>query len=292
MDDNTIGGLYLAVELYDSSMTDRGYAGAARSLDALTLRVRAANPSPMTLSGTNTYLLGDPAAGDLLVVDPGPDLPDHRANVEAAVAVAGARVTGVVITHHHADHAGAVGWATRWDVPAWAFDPSRVPGARRLADGTTLRAGGLDVTARHLPGHCSDHLCLQIAQTGVVLSGDHILGEGTTVIAWPDGDLTQYLGSLRQLRALRPTALYPGHGEVVADPEARIDELAAHRALRTEQILAALADGAVTVPEIVARVYDGLDPRLRPAAQRSVSAHLATLGRQDRVRHADGRWHV
>lgn len=286
-----MGGLYMAVALYDSSMTDRGNAGAARSLDAVTVRVRAANPSPMTLSGTNTYLLGDPAAGDLLVVDPGPARPDHRTAVEAAFAEMSAQAAGVVITHHHPDHAEAVGWATQWDVPAWAFDPSRVPGARRLADGTTLRAGGVDVTARHLPGHCSDHLCLQIEQTGVVLSGDHILGEGTTVIAWPDGDLTQYLDSLRQLRALRPTALYPGHGEVVADAEARIDELAAHRALRTEQILAALADGATTVPEIVTHVYDGLDTRLRPAAQRSVSAHLVALERQGRVRHAEGRWH-
>jgi glyoxylase-like metal-dependent hydrolase (beta-lactamase superfamily II) len=272
-------------------MTDAGKARAVRSLDPVTVRVRAANPSPLHLSGTNTYLIGDPGAGEVIVVDPGPDLPDHRAAVEAVIADLGVRVAAVVITHHHLDHSEAVGWAEQWEVAAYAFDPSRVPGAQPLADRATVPVAGVAVTARHLPGHCSDHVCLQIAETGVVLSGDHVLGEGTTFLAWPDGDLGQYLASLQELKAMRPSALYPGHGEVVELPAERIDELAAHRAQRTVQITAALASGAQTVPDIVAQVYPQLDPRLRSAAGRSVSAHLSALEQQGMVRRAGERWH-
>ena len=273
-------------------------------LDAVTVRVRAANPSPLTLTGTNTYLLGVPASGEIVVVDPGPDQPDHRAAVEGAIAAAGAHVTALVVTHHHTDHAEATGWAAEWGAPAYAFDPQRVPGSLPLTDRSTVPVTGLRITVLHLPGHCSDQVCLEVAETGAVLTGDHILGEGTTVIAWPDGDLGQYLASLQELRRLQPRVLYPGHGDVVVDPIARIDELAAHRALRTEQIVAALRAGVETVPEIVARVYPDLDPRLWPAAGRSVQAHLADLERQGRARrsaaehdtaeavyHAGERWH-
>jgi len=285
-------------------MTDAGNGQAVRTLDAVTVRVRAANPSPLTLTGTNTYLLGVPASGEIVVVDPGPDQPDHRTAVEGAIASAGAHVTAVVVTHHHTDHAEAIGWAADWGAPAYAFDPERVPGSRPLVDRATVPVTGLRITALHLPGHCSDQVCLEVAETGAVLTGDHILGAGTTVIAWPDGNLGQYLASLQELRRRAPRVLYPGHGEVLADPIARIDELAAHRALRTEQIVAALRAGVETVPEIVARVYPDLDPRLRPAAGRSVQAHLADLERQGRARrsaaedaaveavdHAGGRWH-
>ncbi|HSK96663.1 MAG TPA: MBL fold metallo-hydrolase [Euzebyales bacterium] len=272
-------------------MTDAGNAAAVRPLDAVTVRVRAANPSPMTLSGTNTYLVGAPAGAEVVVVDPGPDLPAHRATVESAIADLGARVVAVVVTHHHADHAEAVGWAEQWGVPAYAFDPRRVPGTRALGDGATLPLAGITLTARHLPGHCSDQLCLQVDQTGAVLTGDHVLGSGTTVIAWPDGDLEQYLASLGELEAMRPSALYPGHGEVVDDAVARIHELAAHRAQRTAQITSALGDGPVTVPAIVAQVYPHLDARLHGAAGRSVRAHLDVLERQGRAQRTGERWH-
>lgn len=272
-------------------MTDAGDARAARTLDAFTIRVRAANPSPMTLTGTNTYIVGDRAAGEVMVVDPGPDLPEHRAAVEAVIGRHGVRVAAVVVTHHHADHAEAVGWADGWGVPAFAFDPALVPGTEPLGDRTAVPLAGVQVTVRHLPGHCSDQVCLQVAGTGVVLTGDHVLGEGTTVIAWPDGDLDQYLASLQALRDMRPTALYPGHGEVVDQPLTRIDALAAHRAQRTIQIVAALDDGARSVDDIVAQVYPELDARLRPAAGRSVTAHLAALEQQGRARRDGERWH-
>ena len=273
-------------------MTDAGNARAVRVLDALTVRIRAANPSPLTLTGTNTYVVGAPASGEAIVIDPGPDLPDHRAAVEGVIANRGADVTAVVVTHHHADHAEAAWWAADWGAPAYAFDPERVPGTQPLRDHDAVPLTGLQMTAWHLPGHCSDQLCLAVAETGAVFTGDHILGEGTTVIAWPDGDLEQYLASLQELRRLRPRVLYPGHGNVIDDPIARIDELAAHRAQRTDQILAALRAGAETVPDIVARVYPDLDGGLRSAAGRSVRAHLAALQRQGRVtaERAGERW--
>jgi glyoxylase-like metal-dependent hydrolase (beta-lactamase superfamily II) len=274
---------------YDRTMTDVGDRSAARALDAVTTRVRAANPSPMTLTGTNTYIVGA-AGGALAVVDPGPRLPAHRAAIDAAVAGRGGRVAVVVITHHHADHAEAVGWADDWSVPALAFDPARVPGTDPLADGQPVPVAGVDLIAHHLPGHCSDHLCLELRDTGVVLTGDHVLGEGTTVIYWPDGDLTEYLTSLRSLRGLGARALYPGHGEVVDDPTDRVDALLAHRAERTEQILEALAAGRETVAAIVERVYPDLPPALRPAAGRSVSAHLTALERDGRVAREQERW--
>lgn len=284
-------GLLPAVQPYDSSMTDSADTRAVRSLDAVTVRVRAANPSALQLSGTNTYLIGDPAAGEVLVVDPGPDLPDHRAAIEATVADLGVAVAAVAVTHHHRDHSAAVAWAGEWGVMAYAFDPSRVPGTRPLDDGAPLPVAGVGVTARHLPGHTSDHVCLQVAETGVVLSGDHVLGEGTTFLAWPDGDLAQYLASLRELKAMRPSALYPGHGEVVEQPLERIDALVAHREQRSAQIAAALAAGAQTVPDIVARVYPGLDEHLVAAAGRTVSAHLDALEQQGSARRTGERWH-
>ena len=273
-----------------ASMTDVGDRGAVRVLDAVTTRVRAANPSHMTLTGTNTYLVGDHADGDLVVVDPGPTLPAHRQTIESAIADRRGRVTGVVVTHHHHDHAEAVGWAAEWGVDALAFDPERIPGTRPLGDGGTVAAGTIDLVAHHQPGHTSDHLCLQVPATGAVLTGDHVLGEGTTVIAWPDGDLGHYLASLRALRALDPRVLYPGHGEVIEDPAGHVDALLAHRRERTRQIVAAVADGPVTVDQIVSDVYPDLAAGLRPAAARSVNAHLADLERRGRAVQDGGGW--
>lgn len=243
----------------------------------------------MTLSGTNTYLVG--GQGDrVVVVDPGPDDADHRAAVEAAMDRSDVGPVAVVVTHHHRDHAAATGWAAAWGVPLHAADPHLVPGARRLVDGQRLSADGVELVAHHLPGHTSDHVCLQGAD-GVVLSGDLVLGSGTSVIAWPDGDLDEYLRSLARLRALRPMALYPGHGDVVDDPLTRIDDLVAHRGQRTAQVLQALADGRETVDAIVAAVYPPLSPTLRAAAARSVTAHLVSLERRGRVARAGERWH-
>ena len=257
-----------------------------QQLDELTTRVLAPNPSPLTLEGTNTYLLGAPSSGEVVVVDPGPDLLAHRRAIDAAVAARDAQIVAVVVTHHHADHAQAAPWADDWGAPLHAFSPALVAGgaAEPLRDGDVLRRAGVTLEAVHTPGHCADHLCLRVAETGVVLTGDHVLGRGTTIVDWPDGDMADYLDSLRRLAALAPIALHPGHGPVVDDPARVVAEYLAHREERERQVLAALAAGDSDPREIVARVYADVDPALHPAAERSVRAHLAKLiaeGRAD-----------
>src|SRR5680860_1209431 len=201
-------------------------------LDDVTTRVLAPNPSPMTLEGTNTYLLGVAGSGEVLVVDPGPDLLEHRRAVDGAVAARDAQVVAVVVTHHHADHAEAAGWAAQWGAPLHCFTPSLVVGvgvpdvsaapAEVLRDGARLARAGLTLEALHTPGHASDHLCLRVLDTDAVLTGDHVLGRGTTVVAWPDGNMTDYIASLRRLGELPATALHPGHGPVLDDPAATV----------------------------------------------------------------------
>jgi glyoxylase-like metal-dependent hydrolase (beta-lactamase superfamily II) len=257
---------------------------APRLLDEVTTCVLAPNPSPMTLEGTNTYLIGAPGTGEVVVVDPGPDLLAHRAAVESAVAERAAEVTAVVITHHHADHAEAAGWADGWGVELHAFTPRLIRAeALTLGDGGVLARAGVSLEAIHTPGHASDHLCLRVAETGVVLSGDHILGRGTSVVAWPDGDMAAYVASLERLGEIDATALYPGHGPAIADAAGKIREYLEHRREREEQVIAALQSGDHTPGEVVLRVYADVDPVLHPAAERSVRAHLDKLVSEGRI---------
>jgi glyoxylase-like metal-dependent hydrolase (beta-lactamase superfamily II) len=275
---------------------------SAARLDAVTELVTAPNPSPMTLEGTNTYLLGTSETtdesdegseqrrpsrptgrGEAVVVDPGPAMDEHRGAVESALA--GRGVAAVVLTHHHADHSEAAWWAREWGAPVYAASPDLVGSARAsaLRDGEVLTAGGVSVEAVATPGHASDHLCLRVGQTGTVLAGDHVLGRGTAVVAWPDGDMADYLASLQRLAAVEPTALYPGHGPVVTDPPPMVSWYVEHRRAREGQVLAAVPAAAVTVDQIVASVYPDLDERLRPVAARTVRAHLAKLADEGRV---------
>lgn len=266
-------------------------SGVVRRLDDVTVTVLAPNPSPMTLDGTNTYLLGARGTGEVVVVDPGPDEPAHRAAVDAAVAGLDARVAAVVVTHHHADHAEAAVWAAAWGAPLHAFAPGLMPApARVLADGGTVGAGGVTLEAVHTPGHTGDHLCLRVRETGVVLTGDHVLGRGTTVVAWPDGDMAAYLDSLRRLAGLGAGALYPGHGPALDDAAGVVAGYLAHRLEREEQVLAALRAGDATPGEVVARVYAEVDPVLHPAAERSVRAHLDKLVAEARAERRDDRF--
>ena len=253
-------------------------------LDELTTVVLAPNPSPMTLDGTNTYLVGAPGAGEVVVVDPGPDLPQHRSAVEAAAAALDARIRAVFFTHHHLDHAQAAGWAARWGAPAYAFSPHLIPAeVEAWDDGGTLHVAGVSVEGVFTPGHASDHLCLRVQQTGAVLTGDHVLGRGTTVVAWPDGDMGAYMDSLRRLDSLHATVLYPGHGPALDRPAEVISYYIAHREERERQVLAALAAGDTTAAAVVARVYADVDVALHPAAERSVRAHLDKLVAEGKV---------
>ncbi|MGI9018885.1 MAG: MBL fold metallo-hydrolase [Euzebya sp.] len=245
------------------------------ALDEVARVVLAPNPSPMTLEGTNTYLLGQEDHGAVVVVDPGPRDPVHLDNIERLMD--GAEVAAVLITHHHADHAEAAGWAGRWGAPLRAFDSTLVPDARPVADGEILRLAGLSITTVHTPGHASDHLCLRIAETGVVLTGDHVLGRGSSVINWPDGDMAAYMRSLEVLARDPGRRLFPGHGPMVEDPAGKIAEYIAHRHDRHRQILAAIAAGADSARSIVAAVYTDVPDFLHPAAELSVNAVLEML---------------
>lgn len=245
-------------------------------LDELTRVVLAPNASPMTLEGTNTYLLGTEESGAVVIVDPGPDDDDHFLAIQAVKGEAD--VAAVVITHHHHDHAEAARWAAeRWHAPLRAFDADLVPGAEPLRDGDTIDAAGILLSALYTPGHASDHLCLRVVDTDVVLTGDHVLGRGSTIVNWPDGDMTAYMASLDRLSRAPGRAIYPGHGPEIADPAAKIAEYVAHRREREAQIRAAIEDGATDAPSIVRAVYTDVPEILHPAAERSVRAVLAML---------------
>ena len=224
------------------------------------LRVLAPNPSPMTLDGTNTYVLRTPAGA--VVVDPGPLHHDHLGRVAAA---AGGEVSVVLLTHRHPDHAeGAAQFAD--SVRAPLVDGSAV------ADGTD---GAVGVAVLHTPGHTGDSACFLFG--GAVLTGDTVLGRGTTVVAYPDGRLGDYLASLRRLASLGDRVVLPGHGPVLPSVRAATEAYLAHREQRLDQVRAAVDAGARTPAEVVRVVYADVDPALWPAAELSVRAQLAYL---------------
>ena len=244
--------------------------------------VRVANPGPMTLDGTNTYLLGGG-----VVVDPGPHDASHADAITAAVKDQWSGPPNLILlTHRHLDHSeSALELAERWTVPVRAADPTLcVGGGRRLEDGSVITSGGATITVLLTPGHTDDSVCLLVAERGrptALLSGDTVLGRGTTVIAEPDGDLGAYLTSLDRLGALvvehQVTSILPGHGPVITDPVDRIAGYQAHRRERLDQFRAALARGAITADDVVDLVYADVDPAVRPAALQSVRAQLAYL---------------
>ncbi len=254
-------------------------------LEPLVTRVLAPNPSPMTLDGTNTYVVGAPGSGQALVVDPGPDDAEHLAAVEAALTARGARCVAVLVTHHHGDHAeAALPWGRRFDAPVAAATPAVAgPDGRLLEPGERLRLAGTSVDVVPTPGHTADHLAFRL-ESGAVLVGDHVLGRGTSVVTYPEGDVVAYLESLRRVHALGPAALYCGHGpELTEDPGAVLDFYLAHRAYREQQLLAALQQGPATVDELVASIYAEVPRTVWPAAAQSTRATLAKVVAEGRV---------
>lgn len=253
----------------------------ARVSETLT-RVVAPNASHMTLDGTNTYVVGHSGSGAAFVVDPGPDDPAHLQRVKSALAAMDAECSGIVVTHHHLDHSeAALGWgkALAAQVAAATAEVAG-PGGRVLSDGDTLRAAGTTLTAVATPGHSADHLCFRLPDGGL-LAGDHILGRGTTVVAWPEGDLAAYLDSLRRVLDLGPDALFPGHGpELTRDPGSVVSFYLEHRAWREGQIRAALEEDETLAgrpSDLVALLYADVDPVLWPAAELSTRACLVKL---------------
>ena len=243
--------------------------------------VLAPNPSPMTLDGTNTWLVSEPGSPSALVVDPGPGDEGHLRRVSGMVAAAGQRVSKIVLTHGHPDHAeGAAAFAAMTGAPVLAADPAHRLGGEGLAPGDVLTAGGCEVRVVATPGHSADSVCLLLPADGALLTGDTVLGRGTTVIAG-DGSLADYLRSLERLRALTDEArlqvLLPGHGPLLADPAGTLDYYLAHRRERLAEVTAALAAGDRSLAEIVARVYADVDRSLWPFAEWSVQAQLEYL---------------
>lgn len=244
--------------------------------------VLAPNAGPMTLDGTNTWILRSGERS--VVVDPGPLDEGHLARVAAA----GGDVQAVLLTHHHVDHAEAArAFGERVGAPVRALDPALRLGEEGLADGDVVSVGDLEVRVVATPGHTADSLSFWLPREAAVLTGDTVLGRGTTVVAHPDGALGAYLDSLDRLHALAAarevTAVWPGHGPVISDALGALDFYLAHRRERLAQVEDALAHLAPDLPAdavpraIVEVVYADVDPVLWGAAELSVRAQLAYL---------------
>src|SRR3954452_10196688 len=229
--------------------------------------VLAPNPSPMTLEGTNTWLVAEPGARSGVVIDPGPDDDGHLNAVVAAAQLADIDVTVVLLTHGHPDHSeGARRFASMVGAPVRALDPTHRLGDEGLDDGDVIAVDGLELRVVGTPGHSADSLTFHLAADAAVLTGDTILGRGTTVVAHPDGKLGAYLGSLHRLRALCDEAavdvVLPGHGPVLDNAAGVIDYYLTHRAERLAQVEAAVRDGISEPRAVVEHVYSDVDPIL------------------------------
>jgi len=258
-------------------------------MDAPIRRVLAPNPGPMTLEGTNTWIVGREPT---VVIDPGPDDPAH---LDAVRAEAG-RVRVILLTHRHPDHApgaAALGRATGAPVHAWRPEQGESP----LTAGQEFAAGdGTLLRAVHTPGHTTDHVVFFAPDARALFTGDAVLGRGTSVIDPPEGDLGAYMRSLDAMIALHPRTIYPGHGPAVWAAVEKLEEYRDHREEREEQVLEAMADGPRTPEEIVSSVYVDYPPGLTALAARSVLAHLLKLEREGRAAHVgaprDNRFEV
>ena len=244
--------------------------------------VLAPNPNIMTLDGTNTWVLREPGARRSVVVDPGPEIVAH---LDAVASYAG-EVAVVLLTHGHADHSEAARtFAERMHCGVRALDPAHRLGSEGLVDGDVVEVDGLEVRVVGTPGHTSDSLSFVLPAERAVLTGDTVLGRGTTVVAHPDGQLGAYLDSLHRLHALAEAAeieqVWPGHGPVIAHALPALDYYLAHRRDRLEQVREALRDLDPDREDlarvVVERVYADVDPVLWGAAELSVRAQIAYL---------------
>ncbi|WP_156424766.1 MBL fold metallo-hydrolase [Novosphingobium fuchskuhlense] len=286
------------------------HTGLAVELEPLVRRVLAPNPSPYTFNGTQTYLIGNKR--DVVVIDPGPTGtgPAGHADtngdghVEAILkAIGDQRLVAIMCTHTHRDHSPAArplqaatgapiigcamltiddsgaGIGVRADAE---FDPHYLPD-RVLNDGEKLTGDGWTLEAVSTPGHTSNHLCFALLESGALFTGDHVMGWSTTVVSPPDGDMNAYMNSLQKLQARHDQIYYPAHGPAVTKPQQLVRGMIGHRRQREAQILRLLGETSCTIPQMVAQMYKGLDPRLAGAAGRSVLAHLIDLETQGRI---------
>ncbi len=274
--------------------------GRCDQVSPLIRRVIARNPGPFTFTGTGVYIIG---SGQVAVIDPGPDLPEHLDALLAALE--GETVTHILVTHHHLDHsplarplAAATG-ATIYGraAPVDHGEASREPEGAGLeegadgrfqpdvevADGDVFSGPGWTLEAVTTPGHTSNHVCFALKEENALFAGDHIMGWSTTVITPPDGDMGDYFASLEKVRARGFQTLWPTHGAPVREVAPFIDAYIAHRREREAQILKALAAGHTRIKAMVPELYAAVDPRLHPAAAMSVLSHMRQLVREGRV---------
>lgn len=264
--------------------------------------LRAANPSPLTGSGTNTWIVG---ATELAVIDPGPDDPAHLAEILKALGP-GQRIARILITHAHLDHSAlaprlaaacgapvhAFGTAMDGRSPLMAALAPSLPATgegldlafapdRRMSDGDSLSGPDWTLRALHTPGHLGGHLCLALGD--ILFSGDHVMGWSTSIVSPPDGDMAAYMTSLERLGSSSWRRFLPGHGDPIDTPDARVQHLIAHRRQREGQVLAALEAGPLRLPALTASIYHDIPNKLLPAAQRNVLAHLIDLASRNLV---------
>lgn len=271
-------------------------------LDRLVRRILATNESPFTYWGTQTYVVGTGA--DVAVIDPGPEDDAHLAAVLEAVG--DARIAAIICTHTHRDHSPAsrplkartgapiIGCAPlalddsgpRADA---AFDTDYAPD-RVLHDGECLEGDGWTLETVATPGHTSNHLCFALRESNALFTGDHVMGWSTTVVSPPDGDMADYMASLDKLIRRTDAVYYPAHGDPVQNPQRFVRGLAGHRKHREGQIGRLLAEQSRTIPEMVEKMYVGVDPRLYGAAGRSVLAHLIDMETRGLVTREAERW--
>lgn len=237
------------------------------------------NPGLLTGPGTNTYLLG---GADLLLIDTGAGVAGYAGALAAAAG--GEPVRRVLVTHAHSDHMGGVPQvrerypgASFFKMPWDAEDGRYGVRPEPLADGATVTHGGITLRAIYTPGHAPDHLCFFWEEERVLFSGDLIVGAGTVVIPRDGGDMAAYMRSLERLFDWEIRAIYPGHGPVIEDPKAKIQEYLDHRRMREQQVVEALRAGLRTIPALVARAYADVSPALHPIAEESAWQHLAKL---------------
>ncbi|MBU2136296.1 MAG: MBL fold metallo-hydrolase [Alphaproteobacteria bacterium] len=271
--------------------------GVCDQVSPLIRRVVARNPGPFTFMGTGTYIVG---RGEVAVIDPGPDLPEHLEAILAALEP-GERVTHILVTHHHSDHSplarplkAKTGAAIYGCAVGAAAEESTIrteagadfdfaPDVSLCGGGQVLEGPGWTLEAVATPGHTSNHICFALKEENALFSGDHIMGWSTTVITPPDGDMTDYMESLERVKARDFDVLWPTHGPPIREVTPFIAAYAAHRRAREAQVLAAVGEGYEQIVDMVPKLYADVDPRLHPAAARSVLGHMIDLVRRGKV---------
>lgn len=256
----------------------------------------APNPGPKTLEGTHTYVVGGAGA---CVLDPGPDILSYQESLARWLRQRTAAVQAILLSHGHPDHApGARALRRLVSAPIWASDlmPDGQAAAlgvdRRFSPGQAFEVDGDEILVVATPGHTPDHVGFWLAGARIFFSADTILGTGTTLVAPPEGDMLVYMQTLEAIRHLRPRLIAPGHGPLIADPDAKIEEYVEHRRRREQQLLGALESGPASVEELVQAIYTDVDPRVLDLARGSLEAQLLKLESEGRVRTDGERYRL